>query len=921
MGPEQDAAKMKGLFRLGMIQKLVLINILVYLVFGMIVLAVLFMFRNMESLSKNLVANNITMVIENAQLGREINRVLADTDLFVARFLQGKKDVKRDGNRIVAAAEAIEAESITPHLKKSLHNLTGELFVLVQKCALVREYSEKLEARERRLDAGLASLEKTLSEKLVSLVLEGKDASITEQLSIIIPGYRETLLRISIEHLKLSMQRNVRSDEIPERRLVSLLDDFHLRLRTLTASEPEIAAYGIRLMDDVAAYRRETRLFVAAVKGLEQQLRKLDALRYDLVENLKTFDAQVADVTGSVLRRVTHTMESSRTFIISGSAVVIALLGLFTAYFILTNIRRPMRLIRQGIEAIRRGDLGTRIHLDRNDEWSVIEHALNDMVTDLQSSYEELRGMNRELSAARTELQDKVRELESEIGERQRAEEKLKSSERKWYSLYENLPGGSFTVNKNYIIEDVNDVLCSISGFSKEELIGRKCDIICPKGPHKCPIFDLGKDLIENDETAVKDRDGKLVPIIKSARRISVGEQDVIVENFQDITDRKQLEEQLNHARKMEAVGQLAGGVAHDFNNILTAILGYATLLRMQLPADDPAWAKVEQIIGGAERAADLTRSLLAMSRKQVMELRPFDLSSCVAELQGLLMSLVPEDIEFTIDIADENLIVMGDKSQLEQILINLVSNARDSMPDGGTLGLRLERCEIDDGLCQNHASIVPGMYVVLSVSDTGVGMDEQTRERIFEPFYTTKAMGKGTGLGLAIVYGIVQQHNGHICVSSEPGSGSVFTIFLRDVGVKTVDSPVVEKSEPIGGGETILLAEDEQTVRDLVRSVLEEFGYSVMLAENGEEALRVFEKNSEQIDLLLFDVIMPKKNGKEAYDLIRKLDPSIPALFMSGYTGDVLNNKGVHEEGLNFLAKPVSPEEILRKIRIVLDA
>lgn len=921
MEHKRDAGKKKGLFRLGMIHKLVMINVLVFLVFSMIVLAVLFMFRNMENLSKNLVDNNINLVIDNAQLAREINQVLADTDLFVATFLYGKREVKREGNRIVAAAEAIEAESITPLLKESLHNLTGELFTLVQKCAQVREYSEKLETRERKLDAGLAALEKTISEKLVSLVIAGKDASIPEQLSIIIPGYRETLLQISIEHVKLGLHVNARRVANQEVRLLSLLDDFHLRLRTLTASEPEIAVYGVRLMDNVAAYKRETKQFVAAVKGLDRQLLGLDVRRHELVENLKGFDTQVAGVTGSALQRVTHAMESSRTFIISISVAVIALLGLFTAYFILTHIRRPMRLISQGIGAIRGGDLATRINLDRRDEWSVIEQALNNMVTDLQSSYEELRGMNRELTAARAELQGKVKELEDEIGERQRAEDKLKSSEKKWHSLYENLPGGSFTVNRDYIIEDVNDVLCSITGYSKEELIGRKCGVICPKGPHKCPIFDLGKERIENDETAVKARDGKLVPIIKSARRISVDDQDVIVENFQDITDRKHLEDQLNHAGKMEAVGQLAGGVAHDFNNILTAILGYATLLRLQLPADGPERAKVEQIIGGAERAADLTRSLLTLSRKQVVELRPVDVNTCVTGMQGLLTSLVPEDIEFTIDLADDRLVVMGDKSQLEQILINLVSNARDSMPEGGKLTLRLERCEVNDVMYQNHVSIVPGIYVMLSVSDTGIGMDEQTRERIFEPFYTTKAMGKGTGLGLAIVYGIVQQHNGYIFVTSESGSGSVFTVFLRDIEAEPVDVPVAGKPEPVGGGETVLLAEDELSVRDLIRSVLEEFGYTVLLAENGEEALRIFEENRERIDVLIFDVIMPKKNGKEAYDMIRALDPSIPALFMSGYTGDVLNNKGIREEGLNFLAKPVSPEQVLRKVRLLLDA
>jgi PAS domain S-box-containing protein len=903
-----------------MIHKLVLVNVLVFLVFSSVVLAVLFSFRTMEGLSKDLIENNINQVIANAQLGRDLQKVLGDADLLVGTFLQGKMDVLKEGGRIVAAAEKLEAKPPIPQMKGNLHQLSGQLYSLVNDCALVKESSEKLQSQEKKLFNGLAALEQTLSEKLVSRVLEGKDASILEQLSTIIPGYRETLLQISLEHVKLGLNRNERKLAVQGKRLVWLLDDLHLRLRTITASDAKIASFGVRLMNDVSVYKKETILFLAAVASLEKKLENLDVVKKNLLEDMKALDAQVSLGSAGALRHVTGAMGSSRTFIVSIFAAILVLLGAVTFSFILVNIRRPMRLICQGINAIRQGDLETRIHLDRHDEWSVIERALNEMVADLQTSYQELKGINGELIAARSDLQGKVSELEAEIGERERAECKLKNSEKKWYSLYENLPGGSFTVNKDYIIEDVNDVLCSMTGFSREELVGQPCGIICPKGPHKCPIFDLGKERIENDETAVKAKDGKLVPIIKSACRISMHDQEVIVENFQDITDRKLLEEQLQHARKMEAVGQLAGGVAHDFNNILTAIIGYGTLLRMQLPVDDPARAKVDQILGAAERAADLTRSLLTLSRKQVVELQSLSLNTCVAGMQGLLASLVPEDIEFSTEIADEGLTVMGDKSQLEQILINLVSNARDSICEGGKISLRLERRDINNSFYGNHTFAAPGRHAVITVSDTGAGMDEQTRERIFEPFYTTKAMGKGTGLGLAIVYGIVQQHNGHIDVVSELGKGSTFRIFLREIDAELSVEQLPEEAEILGGVETVLLGEDELEVRELVRSMLEEFGYTVLLAENGVEAVREFREKRDRIDLLLFDVIMPKMNGKEAYNEIRKLDPSIPAIFMSGYTGDILNNKGIREEGLNFLAKPVSPRELLSKMRSVLD-
>jgi PAS domain S-box-containing protein len=913
--------KGSGLFKFGMIRKLMLMNILFFLAFGGIVLTVLHVFRNMEGVSKTLIDENITRVIANEQLGRDLGKVLSDTNLLVDTFLYGVQDVRKEGERIATSAAGLESHGGNPVLKKHLRELTGVLGSFFQMCAVVKEHSERLDSRELKMNKELTALEETLSEKLISRVMDGKDASILEQLSIIIPGFRETLLQISLEHVKLCLRQPGVEGRGQGHILLSLLDDLHMRMRTITASEPRIAGYGTRLMEEVTAYRKDTVLLVQALSELDRRLARVTEVKKDLVEDMKAVDAGVSRTSGEALTQVTQVMGASRGLIVVTSVVVMSLLALFCAYFILTNIRRPMGLIRRGIESIREGNLDTRIRLERDDEWGVIEQALNDMVANLQTSYENLRGMNGELETARFELQRKVGELEDQIEERERTEYELKTTEEKWHSLYENLPGGSFTVNDNYIIEDVNDVLCAVTGFRREELIGRFCGVICPKGPHQCPIFDLGQKRIDNNETAVKAKDGTLVPIIKSARRIPVGSKDVIVENFQDITDRKHLEEQLQHARKMEAVGQLAGGVAHDFNNILTAIIGYGTLLRMKFPEGDQSRAKVEQILGAAERASNLTRSLLTLSRKRVVQLEPLGLNACVSTMEELLTRLIREDIEFRTEIAAEVLTVMGDKTQVEQILINLVTNARDSMPDGGSVTLRLAALEMDDGFVSSRGFGLPGKYAVLTVADTGVGMDQETRERIFEPFFTTKGMGKGTGLGLAIVYGITQQHGGFIEVLSESGKGSSFVVYLPLIEAEHSEKTDCEEAEIMHGTETVLLAEDEDTVRDLVRSVLEDCGYRVYAVCNGMEAVETFREHRANIDLLLFDVIMPKMNGKDAYDEIRKTDPSTRALFMSGYTGDILNNKGILGEGLSFLAKPVAPSALLRKIRTILDA
>lgn len=494
-----------------------------------------------------------------------------------------------------------------------------------------------------------------------------------------------------------------------------------------------------------------------------------------------------------------------------------------------------------------------------------------------------------------------------------------KLAEDKWHSLFNNLPGGSFTVNNNYIIEDVNDVLCAVTGFAREELVGQLCGIICPKGPHLCPIFDLGKERIDNNETAVKAKDGRHVPIIKSARRIPVGNREVIVENFQDITDRKHLEEQLRHAQKMDAIGQLAGGVAHDFNNILTAIIGYGNLLQMKIGKYNPLENYVNQIMYSAERAANLTHSLLAFSRKHAVNLKAVMLNEVICRAEKLLSRLVRENIELRV-VVGKDCIVRADSVQIEQIMMNLVTNARDAMPEGGLLLIKTERVNLDKDFVRIHGYGEPGTYVLISVSDTGFGMGEKIRARIFEPFFTTKETGKGTGLGLAIVYGIIKQHNGYINVYSEPGTGTTFKIYLPVITADAETIEVFEMAVPRSGSETVLLAEDDPTVRALTKSLLEESGYLVIESVDGADAVEKFRLNEESIQLLILDVMMPRKNGKETYNEIKKIQPGIKALFMSGYTDDILSSTGIIEENLNFISKPFTQNLLLQKTREILE-
>jgi len=388
-----------------------------------------------------------------------------------------------------------------------------------------------------------------------------------------------------------------------------------------------------------------------------------------------------------------------------------------------------------------------------------------------------------------------------------------------------------------------------------------------------------------------------------------------------EITERKLLEEQLLQSQKMEAIGQLAGGVAHDFNNILTAIVGYTDLLSAEVSGNDRQLEDLEEIRKAARRAAALTRQLLAFSRKQVLELRNIDLNHVVLNLDKMLRSLISENIELKTDLADDLAAARADPNQIEQVIMNLAINARDAMPDGGTVMIETRNATLDDAYAAQHVSVIPGDYVMLAVSDTGCGMDERTKSRIFEPFFTTKPAGRGTGLGLSTVYGIVKQTGGNIWLYSEPGKGTTFKVYLPAIAALPADIGKVAPAEaaPRGAG-TVLVVEDDEQLRRLTHRALDAQGYTVLVADRGGTALDISRRHKGDIDLLLTDVIMPDTNGRKLAETIRAARPGLRVLYMSGYPDGAIASHGMLEPGVAYLAKPFTTEAITRKVREVLE-
>ncbi|MGZ3556117.1 MAG: ATP-binding protein [Gemmatimonadaceae bacterium] len=411
-------------------------------------------------------------------------------------------------------------------------------------------------------------------------------------------------------------------------------------------------------------------------------------------------------------------------------------------------------------------------------------------------------------------------------------------------------------------------------------------------------------------------------------RRVAVSSDDelgFLADSFndmaRDLTHQRKLEEQLRQAQKMEAVGQLAGGVAHDFNNLLTVIMSYSSMLLADGDSGDPDRGDIQAISDAAVRAAALTRQLLAFSRKQVLQLQPVNVNAIVTDVEKMLRRLIGEDISLSTHLDPQLALINADAGQLEQVLLNLAVNARDAMPDGGTLTLTTDNADLSDEHRDRHLGAAPGKYIMLAVTDTGTGMTREVQQRLFEPFYTTKGAGKGTGLGLATVHGIVKQLGGDVYVYSELGHGTTFKVYFPQLtAVPDVLVAAVESREAPRGSETILLAEDDDALRALGARVLREFGYNVLVARTGGDALRIVAEHRGPIDLVATDVVMPEMSGGQLVEKVLKARPGIRVLFMSGYTDDEVMRRGVIDGQTAFLQKPFTPDMLAHKVRAVLD-
>jgi signal transduction histidine kinase/CheY-like chemotaxis protein/HAMP domain-containing protein len=571
-------------------------------------------------------------------------------------------------------------------------------------------------------------------------------------------------------------------------------------------------------------------------------------------------------------------------------------------FVLIRKIVQPLEALAGTAQSISKGDFSQRVHISRSDEIGALANVFNGMTS---------------------RLIETIHYLKKEIDERKQAEDKIARQNELLNNIMNSLTNPFYVIDaKSYTITMANSAahFGDLTENTKCYSMTHKHDKPCEGEEHPCTIKEIMKTrkpvVLEHSHFNSVANPGYFsvygYPIFDDDGNISQ-----IIEYTIDITEKKKLEKQFLQAQKMEAVGNLAGGIAHDFNNLLSAIIGYSEIILTDLPESYPSREQIKIIKDAGEKAATLTSQLLAFSRKQILEIKVTNLCTIVENVTKILHRVIGEDIKLEINARPVRS-VKADAGQIEQVVMNLAVNARDAMPNGGRLTIETEDVELDEGYAKSHAGVTPGAYVMLAVTDTGIGMSCELQEKIFEPFFTTKGE-KGTGLGLSTVYGIIKQHGGNISAYSEPGMGSTFKIYLPSTGEAKEESASGEREPVLRGTETILVVDDEPFIRRLILDTLQPLGYRLLEASSGKEALRISSETGEKIDLLLTDVVMPEMNGIELARTIRKSKPSIKVIFTSGYTDNTIFNDGMRDEGMTFLQKPVTMKKLVSKLSSVL--
>lgn len=864
--------------------KLITIIALIIAFFSLITLTVVLSFHRIEGVLGDVIAGDVQNVMNNALTERELSSIVADLGLLVGTFFENDDNLNSEGQRLLEHMDILSRRCEDSELKTSLDLFIHSIESLLEQCRKVNSHLVLLHGTDHEIVSGLDRLDEVIADQLIEATLGGNDTGILQQLAVLVVGYRQSILVIGKQHAERWPETYFKPLDLEGDPLLQAIDEVDFRLRTLIAGDPPIVDLGRLVIKHLQAYKNGILDLNTVMVELKQRMVTVEESKSRATEILKKSDRDVMKAISAANTKVVHTIQTTEMSLLLVSLLLVATLVVLTIIFFENIIKKPMAGIREGIEAFRLGDFETRIDLVRDDEWCLIENALNDMAAQLATTYVEL---------------DKAKRFVSNI--------------------IDSMPSVLVGVDKQGNITQWNLQAEKVTGLPSDNVLSRPLDNMFPGLAGQMSNIEDAintKQVIHTPKVAHLVKDKKRYEDITIYPLIANGVEGAVI-RVDDVTREKNMEDELNATRKLEAIGLLAGGVAHDFNNMLAAIMSATELLGHYLPdeSEQPKARKMHRmILDAATRAADLTKQLLAFSRQADKVSTVIKVHDIIKETVIILKSSLDRRISIEVNLAASHDNIVGDPSLLQNSLLNLCINAGHAMTEGGFLRISTDDAEIDELFCNSSSfDLSPGPFIELEVRDSGCGIPQENLVRIFDPFFTTKEKGKGTGLGLSTVYGTIQQHNGSITVYSEIGRGTVFKILLP-TSSRTWYGTGEESQAPRGSG-CILIVDDEDIMRFTAKEILEKYGYTILLAENGAEAVEVFRREHAVIDLVLLDMIMPVMNGRDCFKQLKKIDPAVKVVLSSGFSREDDFQEMV-EDGLSgFIRKPYLTSTLCQKI------
>ena len=896
------------------VTKLIMMNVLILFAVGGVITVNFALSRQTRNSVITLVDKDVPKIIRNEKLSRNLNRVTADIHVLVTTFISERNILSLEKDRILPILrESISSVGDTHELGRALRHFTQAVENLLDQCAKIDALLKTTESINKSLLALIDKLDTTVTDGIIERKLEGRDYELYsfEQVSASIPDFKNLLLRISIllSDSERAHFKREKSKINYEKQILAMLGRLESGLTIATTAGEALAPFGKAMIRNVEQYKKEMIELHRIMRALQTKLGALYHNQSEVMAIILKMDNSITNTTENMRKIIVEYLRSSSNITLALSLFVVAVLIGVSIYGV--KIARPIQELTVSASEIAAGNLERTIGTGGSGEIGILARSFEKMRDAIKEKMDKSLQQNKELS--------------QEIMEHKRTADALRESEKRFRDLSDSLPQVVFEADDKGNLTFANKNAFNVFGFTKDDF-DKGINILQTLTPaeHKRALENYNKVMggkrLGAVEYIAQKKDGVTFPVAIHSNPIirdnkAVGLRGILI----DLTEQKKLESRLRQGQKMEAIGTLAGGIAHDFNNILGIILGNAELAVDHVQEWHPARVNLEEIRIASMRAKDLVRQLLSFARKTRREKKPTNIVPIIEESLRLLRSSIPTSIEIRQNIPEKVDIILADPTQINQILINLSTNASHAMPEGGVLEVCLKPTMIDDDAAAQYTDLSPGRYLKLSVKDTGYGIPKEKIHRIFDPYFTTKEMGKGTGMGLAVVHGIVKEHKGIITVESEVGKGTTFSVFFPIVEKEAVvDTQTVEKLPT--GSERILFIDDEESIVKLGCQILDRLGYNVEKTISSIEALDIFRSKFDKFDLVITDLTMPKMTGDKLVKEILAIRPDIPIILCTGFSERIDEKAAKAIGAADYLEKPLDKRRLAVTVRRVLD-